>query len=466
MGLWIMGVVASSPLTVTVGGIPTMYETTGVVGIPLAFLVVGAVLMVLAAAFSSASGHIRHAAPFYALLARGISPIVGVAGGVLALAVYLAFGSSLFGLASATLADLFHLHGAWWTTALALLVLVAVMGLLGGLSSARLLGGLLGLEIALIVFYVVAALVNRAADLSLTGFAPSSLMVPGMAGVLAFAVAASAGVETVLAYAEEARGGAKTMNAATLSAVGFAALFYALTAWAMGVHGSTTGVAVEGPLQTLHDVFGAAIGGLATLLLISSIFAAMTSFLHAGARYLFALAREGVLPRFLTRVSKRGDGGTPVAAALTQTTLTGLVIGGFALAGAEPLAMFSWLSTIGALALLVLLVVGGGAAYGFFAKGQGTNDSIVVRRIAPVTGCVLGTVLLIMMMGNLGSLLGLPTGSQRWLTVPIVVIGVSVTGLAWGGLVRWLRPASAAAIGRIVADPVTSPVTRLGKLAM
>lgn len=472
VGLWIMAVVASSPLTVQVGGIPTMYAATGVAGVPLAFILVALVLYVIAIGYAGAAGHIRHAAPLYALMGRGLSPVAGIAAGVCALVGYLAIGTSLYGLVGPTLVGLAQ-AGPWWAWSAGTLAIVAALGLLGGVNSTRFLGALLAVELAVIVFYVAAALAQRSGPLTLAPLAPSALLVPGMAGTVAFAMAAFVGVETVPAYAEEARGGAPSLRRAMLAAVVFAGVFYALGAWAMAVNAgpdrlSQIGAdAAEGPLQTLSRVFGPGVGLLATILLITSVIAAMSSFHQAGARYLFAMAREGVLPGYLATTSRSGDAGTPVAASLTQTGLAGLVIAGFAISGADPLAvMFTWLSTLGAVLLLALLVVAAAGAHRFFATGQGTNDSVLVRQVAPVTGCVLGVVLMVMMLANLGSLLGLPPGSRRWLTLPALAVAVMLAGLVWGGLVRLVRPGTLADVGRVVADPVSSPVRRLSRLVM
>jgi amino acid transporter len=471
-GLWVMAVVASSPLTVQVGGIPTMYAATGVTGVPLAFVLVGGVLLLLAVAYAGAVGHIRHAAPLYALLGRGVSPVAGVAAGVCALVGYLAIGASLYGLIGPTLAAIAG-GGPWWAWSAGALAVVAGLGLLGGMSSARFLGALLTVEVAVIACYVIAALVQRQGPLTWQPFAPSALAVPGMAGAVAFAMAAFVGVETVPAYAEEARGGAPAVRRAMLAAIAFGSLSYAAGAWAMAVHAGlgrldrVAADAAQGPLQTLTRVFGPGIGLLATGLLATSVIAAMASFHAAGSRYLFAMAREGVLPARLATVGKTGDGGTPVAASLIQTALAALVLAAFTAAGADPLAgMFTWLSTLGAVMLLTLLVAGSWAALRFHASGQGGADSVWVRRIAPVCGSALGAVLITMMLSNLGSLLGLPPGSRRWLAIPALVAATTAVGLIWAIVVRLTKPASIAQVGRIVADPVTSPVARLAKLGL
>jgi amino acid transporter len=340
------------------------------------------VLFVLAVAYTGAAGHIRHAAPLYALTARGVSPIAGIAAGACALVGYLAIGTSLYGLIGPTLAGIAG-GGPWWAWSAGALVVVAGLGMLGGVSSARLLGALLTVEVAVIACYIAAALVQRQGSLTWQPFTPSARAAPGMAGAVAFAMAAFVGVETVPAYAEEARGGSPAVRRAMLAANARGSLAYAVGAWAMAVHAGPDRLAqvasdaAPGPLQTTTRVFGPGVGLLATALLATSVIAAMASFHAAGSRYLFAIAREGVLPARLVTVGKAGDGGTLVTASLTQTATAAAVLAGFALYGADPLTgMFTWLSTLGAVMLLTLLVAASWAALRFFASGQGAGDSV------------------------------------------------------------------------------------------
>src|SRR5215475_3290933 len=132
--LWIFAIGASSPLTVLVGGIPQTYALTGVTGVPLGFAVIAAVVGLLAVGYASMSKHSPHPAPFYGLLARGISPTAGVAGACVALLTYNAIQISLYGLIGTTLAGV--VGGSWQTWAFLMWLVVACVGLLGGASGA------------------------------------------------------------------------------------------------------------------------------------------------------------------------------------------------------------------------------------------------------------------------------------------------------------------------------------------
>ena len=88
-------------------------------------------------------------------------------------------------------------------------------------------------------------------------------------------------------------------------------------------------------------VFGAEfqyVGAFATdamqVLVVTSLFAAFLAFHANTARYHFALARDGLLPRALARTHPKH--GSPVGGSAAQLALTAIVVIAFALAGLDP----------------------------------------------------------------------------------------------------------------------------------
>src|SRR6266480_7312009 len=77
-----------APLTVAAGVIPTAYATTGLTGIPAAFVVIAVILAVFAAGFVVMTRHVTNAGAFYALAARGLGRVMGVAAALVALLAY------------------------------------------------------------------------------------------------------------------------------------------------------------------------------------------------------------------------------------------------------------------------------------------------------------------------------------------------------------------------------------------
>jgi hypothetical protein len=158
--LWVFAVSASSPLTVLVGGVIATYATTGVVGVPASFVLLAAALLLLATGYMAMSRRVPHAAPFYALLARGIGGTAATAGASLALLGYLCIGVSLYGLVGITLAGV--LGGVWWGWAAAVWLLIAVLGVTRAATNAKIVGALLVVELGVIVLFDVAAFTHPA----------------------------------------------------------------------------------------------------------------------------------------------------------------------------------------------------------------------------------------------------------------------------------------------------------------
>jgi amino acid transporter len=439
--LLVFAVGASSPLTVLIGAVPTMYGS-GVLGVPVAFIVIGAVFLLLAVGYVAMSRYVEHSAPFYAQAARGFNPAVGLGAAAVALLGYNTIQIGLYGLVGTTVEGLFG--GPWWLWAGVAWVTVATLGRFRGVENARILGGFLLVELAVIGLFDLAAFAHPAEhQISLSPLQPGHLLVSGISGALAFAMASFTGVESPPAFGEEARD-SKVVRWATLGGAAFLCIFYTVAAWAYAVAVGPRQVATaaidpaQGPFATLSKVYGYGADTLATILLITSVLAAMTAFHAIVARYIFALARERVLPGAWARVTGGALGGAPVGGSLLQSGLAALVVLAFVVTGGSPMTMFLWLTTIGAVCILLLLIISSLAARAFFAAGGGTRESFLVRQVIPSVGAVAGLLVAVFMVTSLSSLLGTPPGSRwPWLVVVLVAV-TALSGWVWG---RWLKHA-------------------------
>src|SRR5258708_35789532 len=77
-----------APLTVAAGVIPTAYATTGLTGIPAAFLVIAVILAVFAVGYVAMTRHITNSGAFYAFVSQGIGRVAGIAAALMALLAY------------------------------------------------------------------------------------------------------------------------------------------------------------------------------------------------------------------------------------------------------------------------------------------------------------------------------------------------------------------------------------------
>ena len=187
------------------------------------------------------------------------------------------------------------------------------------------------------------------------------------------------GFEQAPVLAEETRNPRRTIPAATYLALAVIAVVYAGAAWAMAAHAGESHVVAaagsQGP-DLLFGMAGSAASQIAQFLFMTSLFAAALAFHNAVWRYVFALAREGVLPDFLSRT---GANSVPKGASLAQS-LTGLaVIVIYAAGGWAPMTdLFFWLGTTGGFGILVLLALTSAAVIRFFGQGPGDTTGETV----------------------------------------------------------------------------------------
>ncbi len=390
-----------------------------------------------------------------AFIARGLGRIPGTAAALVALlaytflqvALYGAFGAAAAGLAAARLG----LHAPWWAWALAAWAVITLLGLLRVDITGKVLGTLTAVEIVVIVAEAMSGLSAPAGSHpSFATLLPSALASGGFGtfGVLAVvAVLGFTGFEQAPVLAEEARNPRRTIPATTYTALGVIGVVYAGSAWAMAAHAGDRHVVAAATAQGPGLLFGLGSSGLgqaAQWLFLTSLFAAMLAFHNTVWRYAFALGREGVLPGALSRT---GANNIPKTASLVQS-VTGLaVIGGYALAGADPMqGLFFDLGTTGGFGVLLLLAATAAAVIAFFARSP-RGETAWSRLTAPALAFCLLTGIAVLAVAHYATLLGVPPGSPAAWALPASYGLVALLGSCWGLVLRARRPQVYAAIG-------------------
>jgi amino acid transporter len=456
-----------APLTVAAGVIPTAYLTTGLTGIPAAFLAVAVILAVFSAGYVAMTRSITNSGAFYAFVSQGIGRAVGVSAALVALLSYTFLQVGLYGAfgpsAAAEAAGHLHVHAAWWGWALGAWAVITVLGLLRVDITGKVLAVLLTAEIAVILAETIAGLAHPAGGhVSFATLSPAALTSQGLGtfGVLAVvAVLGFVGFEQAPVMAEEARNARRTIPVTTYLALGMIAVVYAGASWAMAVHNGDSHVVAAAGQQGPGLLFG--LGGSGTLsqaaqwLFLTSLFAAALAFHNVVWRYMYALGRENVLPAALGRT---GGNNIPKAASLAQS-VTGLtVIAVYALAGWDPMTrLFFWLGTTGGFGILVLLALTSVAVIAFFARDS-HGENAWRRLIAPAIAAILLTGIVVLAVMHYGTLLGVPAGATAAWALPASYAAVAVIGLIWGLILKIRRPQVYAAIG-LGAHAVTGQLT-------
>lgn len=449
---------AAAPLTAVAGGVPLSMLLGNGPGIPLTFLIITGVLLMFSVGYVAMARHIRNAGAFYAFTAQGLGGLMGGAAALLAILAYNAMQIGVFGLFGAATSGFMASLGLdlpWWAWTYIGIAAVAVLGYRRVDLSARVLTVLVVLEY-LVVLVIDAAILFSGGDSGLTmePFTPSAFLSGTPAIGILFCFAAFIGFEATTIYSEEARDPGRTVPRATYISVLIIGIFYMLTAWLM-VNGAGAGKLV-GELQALQDpttfLFGLAeryvghwIIPVMNLLFVTSLFAGVVAFHNGVARYMYVAGREGLLPRGLGVTHPQYQ--SPHVGSIVQTAIAITVVGIFAVTGQDPvLALFSWATNVGTLAIMLLMTFTAFAIIAFFARRPGLESNPFTTRVLPlVTGTILG-LLVIYIAVNFGSL----AGANGFMAVflPGLVLVAAIAGLL---LALRLKGTNAAGFARLGA---------------
>ncbi len=436
---------AVAPLTVAAGVVTTLYAVTGLSAIGAAFIIVAVVLAIFATGYIAMAQRITNAGAFYAFISQGLGKPVGVGGAVVALVAYNALQVGLYGMFGPTFADYMKakvgLDVPWWGWALAAWLIVAMFGWMRVEIAGWALTVLLGLEIVVLAVLTATGLADPAAGYSLASLSPVELVgAAGVGALLVTALLGFVGFEASTVFSEESRNPRRTVAVATYLSLALIVVVYAAASWSMSVHygdDQVSTVAGEQGPGMLFGMGGPALGEIASVLFLTSLFAAMLSFHQAVGRYMYALGRELVIPRSMGRTYRRT--GSPRNASVVQSIIGLAVIVAYAVAGWDPtVQLFFWLGTTGGFGVLLLLVATSVAIIVYFARERRGGESIWRTTIAPGVALVALIYMAYSGVANYATLLGVEPGSPVSWILPGVYAVAAAAGVLYG---LWLRSA-------------------------
>lgn len=454
---------AAAPLMVMVGVAPLVI-TIGGVGAPAAYVFAGVALAIFAVGFTTMSRHIDNAGAFYSYIAVGLGRTSGVIAALVALVSYNALQIGVYGLAGVaiqgTFAEVFGIDQPWWVYAFACILIVWYVGFSTVDFGARFLAVLLTAETALLLILAVAIVVQGGTGegLGLESFAPGNLFVQPMTVILPPAFAAFMGFEATVIYRSETRNPRRTIPRATYIAVAVLAGTYAFIVWSIIQAFGASG-AVDAAAETGVGMFFVAgetyVGSWFTtamqLLIATSVVASLVAFHNAVTRYALAIADEGLLPKVLAWTHPRTR--SPYVAGAAQTALAVVIVGGFAIAKADPYSqLLIWVNTPGIFGILLLQVAAAISVVVFFRR-RATSEKVWSTVIAPLVSAALMIFACVLAAKNISFLTG-TTGLVNQvvlLTIPVTC----VIGAAWA---FWLRRNRREVFDSVAAACETAPM--------
>jgi amino acid transporter len=378
-----VGGAAAAPLAAMVGNLPLALARGNGAGMPGAFLLATLTLVCFAVGYAQMSRRVVNTGAFYTYVAMGLGKPVGVGAAFIAMVAYV---SMTIGMAGAVgyfislIAAALGFTVSWIPFAAVGVVLTGVLGYRSIDLSSKLLGALMIAEIAVLAVFDVSVVASRGlAAIPAASFAPATVFAPGFAVALMFAYTSYIGFESAALYGEEAREPAKSIPAATYASVILIGVFYLLTGWitvgAMGPEHARGMAAAQGG-QLLFGLIGRYCGGVAAqgagALLCTSLLASYLAIHNAATRYIFALAREKLLPPLLGRFNPARY--APSNASLAVSGVTAACLAAFALSGADPYRLIFpsliGMATLGVIALQAFAAV---AIIAYFRRQKGAD---------------------------------------------------------------------------------------------
>lgn len=385
----------------------TPQATAGIVGraVPLAFVLALVTVAFVAHSFVRLTQHFNHAGSVYGFVGATLGPRAAVVAGWAIFGTYVLFAvitavaAGIFAAAFLGAVGLWPGPPDWAPFAIVPVVLVLTWALAffsaRGATQAVLIFE--GLTVALILIVTVIVLVKVIAHhhFTLTVFEPPAGTSTGTVfkGAI-FGFLAFAGFEAAGTLGEETRAPRRNIPRAIGGVVLVGgAYFVIVTAVEMmgfgtGARGVSAFVSSGSLLGDLGARYaGGALGDVITAGTAVSAFACALASTVAATRLLYALGRDGLGPRSLSRTSART--GTPTTALAVVAALTVIVIYALRLGGVTgPFDIFAWGGTIGTLTLLVAYALAAAGVAGMYATGRNRTG----RRweaVIPVVALVL-----------------------------------------------------------------------------
>jgi amino acid transporter len=354
----------------------------------VAIIIVASSLAGFAAKYTSAGG-------LYSWVARSFGRDFGFVFGWLIAGAYVIFaaaGLAVFGgWVQSWFATTFHVTVPWWPWTLLGIMYVSWFALRGIQITVGLALALLSFEILVIIAISLTVVIVDHSALTWHPFNPSSAGTAGWAGIglaMTYGVLSCVGFETGTTTSEEARHAQRSVGRGLLSVAIILPLILIFAGYAivegLGPHGVAALTSTSAPLQTIgHKFWGGTVGfSLIVLTVLSSTLAFSQVAFNAGSRVVYALGRDGALPKLFAATHRRWQ--TPFAGIAFMTLMCVVLAVPFA-ATVGPFNVWAY---FGFTLSIMFLIIYGVACLAFMADSIRTTGRLPVLRgiILPLLG--------------------------------------------------------------------------------
>ncbi|GHO71007.1 amino acid permease [Ktedonobacter sp. SOSP1-52] len=367
----------------------------GLVGaaIPLCYLVGFVIALLVANQYSEFSREIPSSGSAYTFVLEGLGPIPGFLTAWVGLAAVVTGVPYSFVLLGANLQTLvlrwfgLNLHWSFWfVLAIGLAFAICYLGVRQSLN-VDLTFLVFEIGVCLILAAIVLFHVGQQGGLSLVPFTLQTVPANGdITAGLILATLSYIGFETAAALGEETRDPHRNIPRAVFGSMLVVGIFYVLMAYVgtigYGIPHMVNGFAND---PAPFDTIGRLYGGPILIVLIDivgllSFFSAALAIINGGARILYTVGRDGLLPRWSTWLHPRRQ--NPIGTVIMLCAL-GLVIGlplGFLF---TPIQAFGFLGTLDAALVLIIYGLVSVASILFFWRKRRARFNVFLHALLP-----------------------------------------------------------------------------------
>jgi amino acid transporter len=377
---------------------------------PLAYVIAAVGIALVGYSFVRLSERFAHAGSVYAYIGSTLGPRAGFFAGWMLMCTYIVFPPvSVLGMAVFAQALVVHVGIAgsvdWLPLALVSWVLTGVLAYRGIKLTAR---SIIVVEVVSLVFIgaivaVVFVKLGLGSVPAHQGLTTDVFRIPTGANLSAVALAATfgflsyGGFESSMSVGEESEAPRRMIPRSIVVAVAFGGVFYTacIAAQTLGFGTDAAGIrsfASSGaPLADLARMYtGHVTADLLDVAALLSALGAGLAGVAVASRTLFALARDGLLPRQLAGVSS--GTATPALAVVASMAVTVVPLLAFGVGSTRAIDAFFYLATVGILSLFVLYMLTSLSALKLVLLGE--SGAPLWQSAVPVAGiAVAGYVL-------------------------------------------------------------------------
>ena len=283
-------------------------------GIWLAYVLAAAVVLPGAISKSELASAMPTSGGDYIYIERTYGPLFGTIAGLGLWASFLLKAAfALIGLSAYLLVitTFLEIEVDMRLVSLFVLLLVVVINILGVKKIKAIQAPIVGLSVLLLLLLSIKAIFTSGIDLELPASSAFDASPLTLAETAAFVFVAYAGVTKVAAIAEEIKNPGKNLPSGMLISLITATLLYSAVAYMLmatleGEWWVVDGQTVEDPIRVFAEhLGGTTIGLLAAVLAIFTMASMALAGILAASRYIFAMARDNLLPQALENVNAK-----------------------------------------------------------------------------------------------------------------------------------------------------------------